>query len=228
MTERQNPPGTPEARAAQLAEDATWITLRWDDLAETRLPGTPRPWRQQHIAPRRATDDLVRRRKGAPLANAPAPLDLDTLDLMDRILRTVRQAALAIAAELDHRHVLDRIAGHRADHPREYLAYIARHHRATEQATRDHLERRLRSIRNRMTEQFAERSDGQYLRADCPSCHRPGLRIRLIGPDHAQQPVIVCEHDGCNPATGMCGTWWRGRPAWPFHEWEWLDKVIGA
>lgn len=209
---------------ARFADDARWITARWEDLAETRLPGTPRPWRQ--TATPRTTDPEVRAR--AALAHAPAPLDLDTLDLMDRIIRTVRQLALAVAAELGHARIQDRIARHRADHPGEYLVYLARHHASTEERTREHLEARLRSIRDRMTEQFAERSDGQYLRADCPSCRRPGLRIRLIGPEHALQPVIVCEHDGCNPTTGMCGTWWRGHPAWPFHEWEWLDRIIGG
>jgi hypothetical protein len=41
-------------------------------------------------------------------------------------------------------------------------------------------------------------------------------------------PAVVCHGTNCAPPDSHCGTWWRGRPAWPEPEWEWLAKWIDA
>lgn len=73
--------------------------------------------------------------------------------------------------------------------------------------------------------------DGQLLQVVCPWCGG-GLtgartwRVRTLPGDLV---AIVCEGDQpCEPPSKDVGTWWRGRPAWPFAEWEWLAKRITA
>jgi hypothetical protein len=195
-----------------IAADAQWIIRRWADLLDYREPGTPRPWRQQTGPGQPSTAEDT----------TPAPLDLDTLDLIHRITTTTRNLANTIA------HTLDEHPPKPTQHPGPQLRYITARHPHTPELLQARAEHTIHRIRARMTEQFAENPDGQLLRTDCPWCHRPGLRIRLIGPEHHQQPAVVCEHDGCNPSPAQCGLWWRGRPAWPLHEWEWLNTNMRA
>jgi hypothetical protein len=43
-----------------------------------------------------------------------------------------------------------------------------------------------------------------------------------------QQIAIVCESHTCEPPSDKIGTWWRGMPAWPIYEWDWLAKQLHA
>lgn len=210
-----------------IEEDAAWITNRWEHLTTSRFLGTPRPWRQP-----------ARRRPGKPddyhapptFSTTPtqAPLHIDTHDLIQHILRKARHLAVTTATELHHHQVLSYLHHHRSTHPAEELDYLLRHHHKLAEASQTLNEHTVHKMRARMAEAFSEILDGQQLTADCPWCGKPELRIRLIGPVHAQQPVVVCENEGCNPQPAECGKWWRGHPAWPFHEWEWLAARIGA
>ncbi len=39
--------------------------------------------------------------------------------------------------------------------------------------------------------------------------------------------LVVCQSDrACEPPERDCGTWVRGRPAWPWNEWDWLGQRI--
>lgn len=38
--------------------------------------------------------------------------------------------------------------------------------------------------------------------------------------------AVVCWNPLCDPGEEDCGTRYRGRPAWPWHEWEWLAKRL--
>lgn len=206
-----------------IEEDVLWIKGRWEHLTTSRYLGTPRPWRQP---PRRRPGHTDPENAPPTFATTPipAPLHLDTHDLINHVLRKARHLAVTTAGELHHHQVLSYLQHHRSIHPAEELDYVLRHHHTISEDTRTLNEHTIHRVRARMAEAFSEVLDGQELNADCPWCHKPALRIRLIGPDHAQQPVVVCENDGCNPAPAECGKWWRGHPAWPFHEWEWLAQ----
>jgi hypothetical protein len=54
-----------------------------------------------------------------------------------------------------------------------------------------------------------------------PRKHATALRPAVEGV-HA----VVCWNPLCNPPDEDCGTRYRGRPAWPWHEWEWLAKRL--
>lgn len=210
-----------------IEEDAVWIKTRWEHLTTSRFLGTPRPWRQP---PRRKPGN--RESYDAPptfsTTPIPAPLHLDTHDLIHHILKKARHIAVLAATELHQHQVLAYLQHHRSVHPAEELDYVMRHWDKLEEATCKQIEGIVHRMRARMAEAFSEVLDGQQLHADCPWCGKPEMRIRLIGPPHATQPVVVCENDGCNPQPAECGKWWKGHPAWPFHEWEWLAQRIGA
>jgi hypothetical protein len=210
-----------------IDDDIDWITHRWEHLTTSRYLGTPRPWRQQ---PRHHHTPTARIALLAPptLTALPDPLHLDIHDLINHILRKTRHLATLTATELHHPPVLAYLQHHRSTDPAEELHYVQRHHHNVTDNTQTANEHTITRIRTRMTEAFAEILDGQTLDADCPWCGKPLLRIRLIGPPTQQQPVVVCEYAGCNPQPAECGKWWRGHPAWPFHEWEWLAARIGA
>jgi hypothetical protein len=38
--------------------------------------------------------------------------------------------------------------------------------------------------------------------------------------------AVVCWNPLCDPDQEDCGTRYKGRPAWPWHEWEWLAKRL--
>jgi hypothetical protein len=93
--------------------------------------------------------------------------------------------------------------------------------------------------------------DGQLLQAVClwcdgrtemdPAGGARTWRVRdLLGglncthgrPDRAmcercnQLIAIVCESGTCAPPDKFVGTWFRGQPAWPLYEWDWLAKQL--
>jgi hypothetical protein len=218
---------------------------RWDDLAQTRLRGTPRPWRQSTI-PEEARAEMDRRARQeraeaddrAPGYSA-APLHLDVLDLMAGILMAADLLHEQVAHTLGH-PTLAHPASAYAD-PRPYLAYslellpeawaqLGQH--AHEEATR---------MRDTVLLTLGEMHDGQMLDAICPFCigrtyRKPAgeltLRVRVI-PDRRRaghtEAVVVCENpDGCTPFSSECGLWVNGRPAWHQAEWEWLAQRLIA
>lgn len=208
-----------------IEDDAAWINARWHHLTDSRFLGTPRPWRQPSRKPgRNPHHDSPPAFATTPI---PAPLHLDTHDLINDILRKIRHLATTTATECGHDTVLSYLEHHRTTDPADELAYILSHHPVTSEAAQKYTEHSIHRIRAQMAEEFSEILDGQQLTADCPWCHHQELRIRLIGPPHAQQPVVLCENPGCNPQPAECGQWWRGHPAWPLHEWEWLAQRIG-
>lgn len=87
-------------------------------------------------------------------------------------------------------------------------------------------------IRRRIAAVTGEIEDGMTLKAPCIACRGLNaagqmsytLRLRAK-PD----PVILCANPACQPTDTVCGTWVRGRPAWPQREWDWLaDRIREA
>lgn len=212
-------------------DNLDWIHGRWTYLTVARLKGTHRPWREPTLtAEQRAQLDAQARaekqERGAfVLGESPAPVHLDTLDKLQDIAHKLRRLALAVDletgivtpalhAQTDYRNVPAII---------DYLQHQLPH---TSEAAQDTARRVTARIRADMAHDFAEVFDGKRLKADCPWCRQPALYIRLIGPEHARSPVIACQSGTCEPPAADCGTWWRGRPAWPAHEWDWLARRL--
>jgi hypothetical protein len=71
--------------------------------------------------------------------------------------------------------------------------------------------------------------------AQAPGRRSDHLRVEEIAPaKHATElrpavesvHAVVCWNPLCQPDDESCGTRYRGRPAWPWHEWEWLAKRL--
>lgn len=108
----------------------------------------------------------------------------------------------------------------------------------------DRIARRLEHAVTETNRQLGLIRAGQLLNgALCPWCkgttpkHPEGgavtMRVeeipgsRTLGVEAAA--AVVCWNPLCTPPEVDCGTWFRGRPAWPWHEWEWLaDRLIIA
>lgn len=98
----------------------------------------------------------------------------------------------------------------------------------------DQVDRALRLIR-----------PGTTLEALCPFCggvdarHPAGgrltLRVEQVAKPRAKTATrpkveeawaVVCHGESCTPPEDKCGTWFRGHPAWPQSEWDWLAKQL--
>lgn len=215
------------------AENIEWIRLRWDQLMDSRLAGSPRPWRQPTLtAEQRARLDAQARieklERGAfVLGESEPPVRLDTLDKAMWIAARLQALTVVTATELHHQAVMVKAARVRHNTaPEAWCAYLAMHLDQLTEGTTETIRQETRRIRNLMAAHFAEVFDGQRLKTDCPWCRKPRLFIRMIGPDGRQEPIIACESGVCEPPSQDCGTWYRNRPAWPFHEWDWLANRI--
>lgn len=207
----------------QLATDAAWIADAWPALNESRLKGTPRRWHEtelttQQRAQREAQHRAEKRAAGAPAgADSPAPLHLDVLDLMQDIARTTRHTTRLIQA------------GNLTTPPtntNDQLRYIAAHaHTLDDDPHTHHAAQQMHNHRQHINRQWAQVVDGQRLKAGCPWCRQHALYFRSIGPEHSAEMVIRCESGVCNPQEDA-GTWYGGKPCWPFHEWAWLATRI--
>lgn len=226
-----------------LPTDAAYLAQALPHLHATRVKGTPRPWRQNELTPERQAeldhrarqertttrDPLPPRwwaRHGAtptiasrdPLAEQPAPLHLDITDL----IRDITHAAQAAATDqaLTDGNLVIAVWASTTNDTHQLLTYLA----TTAPPTSHNPE--LHHLRTRTARIFQDVVDGQRLKTPCPWCGHERLYFRSIGPDHAREIVVRCDSDACQPPDADCGTWHRGRPCWPLHEWDWLAHRI--
>lgn len=197
------------------------LAALWPLLAATRFPGTARPWRPADLTPeRRAERDRQARidRLATIVTPAKAPVHIDVLDVLTGLHAQLHSAAAALGTP-------PMMWSPFAD-PQPLLAWCREAARdapasgAASQLARD----MLHTIEHALGEIW----DGQQLLADCPWCHggisrKPSWRVRMLPGGTA---AIVCESGACQPPEREAGTWWRGNPAWPLWEWEWLAQRV--
>lgn len=218
----------------EITDAVDWITRRWPHLQESRLKGTPRPWRQQTLTPQqraaadRAAREELDRNGGRALGESPAPVHLDAVDLSQLIIKRTSRIAADVATDLGHQQALTALIRHRPDNPSEALIYTRHWADKSTDEIRQSVLSELLHLRDLMGAHFQEILDGQHLEAYCPWCDRTQMYVRLIGPEATREPVIICQSGQCNPPQDQCGTWYHGNPAWPFHEWAWLADRIST
>lgn len=85
---------------------------------------------------------------------------------------------------------------------------------------------KLNRMKSATARHLTEVTEGQRLKTQCPWCRGEQLMVRTIGPERNPEVVIQCESGVCEPTPDDYGTWHRGLPCWPLHEWEWLARMI--
>lgn len=220
-----------------VVADLEWVSAYWPDLAESRMPGTRRPWRQPDITAeqKELRDETARveRDERSPLAlgASPAPVDVAVLDLMSDIVWDAFDLAETIAVEGGTGIPAPEAPSTAFADARPYLDFAARH--LTEDLA-DWAYSTARRMMERVARTLAMVYDGQALEVVCPWC-------RGVTPDHPgggaatwrvrEMPGgmvgIVCENV-CEPPSRDVGTWWGGHPVWPISDWDSLARRIQA
>lgn len=217
--------------AATLALVAE-VIARWPDLVESRIKGT------QRIMPSH-TRDPGTLEAGEGLGCIPAPIHLDVLDAM---------ASIVMWADMLHEHVAQTVGHPRLEpaasalaDPRPFLRYVEVLLPEASESDPEIVEavhEKAERMRDIILAKVGEVFDGQTLEAICPFCigqtfAKRGartLRVRLIASrvkEGEQEFVIVCENpDGCRPFSAECDLWIKGRPAWPWSQWDWLAERL--
>lgn len=236
---RPTPPNREHLPAVDRAlNDLTEITDLVVGLALLRDPGTARPWRPPHLDAylRAELDHQARLERAERVGEAPGEhVDAarpDVLDSLSSILWRAEELAYHLSRAA-YCPVLPPAPP--AGDPRPYLAHAAAclPTAVTAWPNGDEIAwwaaRQTRDMVREISASLALMHDGQRLNVVCPWC-RGGLtgeqtwRVRSLP---GGLVAIVCEGDQpCEPPSKDVGTWWRARPAWPFHEWEWLAKRI--
>lgn len=213
--------------------DLRLVAELWPSLVDSRIPGTPVPYREPAITPeRRAELDHEARqerldRNGLAPGEHPDAARPEVLDLMGSVLADAEDLAERVSlaawcpvlepsssAFSDPTPFLQRAADYLPLADRELLRYVAVV---------------AGGMAGQVTDALGLRDDGQVLRVLCPWCGgnwlgERTLRVRVLPGDMV---AIVCEAGLCSPPLGDVGTWYRGRPCWPLHMWPWLAQRIG-
>jgi len=235
-------------------DDLDWIVARWPDLRGMVAGGTPRRWKQA-FAQLTAEQQEIRDRqawldrhdvKGEAIGGGRAPLNVDVLDFL---------AGVLMRCDMLHDHVAQTVGHPRLDpatgvddDPRRFLAYVKVLLPEACEADPDMADaaaERLSGIRLSMATELGDLEDGHTLNAICPFClgrspRNPvggarTLRIRMVevkhrkpeGDEHViDEPVVVCESGTCTPFAAEVSRWVKGKPAWPWPEWEWLAQRL--
>src|SRR5690606_8165485 len=127
-----------------VTADAAWLLETLPLLAETRIKGTPRPWREPNLTPQQRAELDARARAErhrrpptppglrhlltvdiAPTGEHPAPLHIDVLDLLDAITKAALACAVDTATEHGHLAALPEITSPTTP-VGQLLAYITR------------------------------------------------------------------------------------------------------
>jgi hypothetical protein len=224
-----------DALRKSAAADLWWLATHVDDLLESRLKGTPRPWREpaqhdpeQREQARRHDAQERAERTDSAIGEHPAPVHVDTLDLLVDLLATADDLAERIAQAAG----VDRL-------PSPASSFVSaepylRHAAAWLQPATDvlpplldYVAEQAARLRSLVAVHLHELTVGQRLRAVCPWCKGGiqggfSLRVRKL----ADQTVIVCESGTCEPPEADSGIRHRGHPAWSVNEWDWLIQRI--
>jgi hypothetical protein len=115
------------------------------------------------------------------------------------------------------------------------LLVFAIEHLAEAHALDSSIGRHVARLAARMLDQVSRalclEHDGHTLTALCPWCKgglagQPSLRVQILPGDEV---AIVCQSDiPCEPPRRKVGTWYLGRPCWPFRDWRWLAQQLHA
>lgn len=241
----------------RLAADLAWVAGHWDDLAGLATPGTRRPYRAPMLtADQREERDQaawLERLERTPdaIGASPAPVPAGVLDLLVDMLADASAVADDVALEIHCPTLPPPSSGFANAWP--YLDFSARHLADAEQAA-DTWRGTIRGMVERTARALGLIYDGQRLTAVCPWCrgvtadHPEGgqatwvvrnlLSRQTCGHGSADRRwcpecptliAVVCDGGSCEPPSKDVGTWIRGRPAWPWTEWEWLaDRLDRA
>lgn len=231
------------ARVRQATHDLQWVAESWEDLYALRLPGARRrtPRRPMSAAARARADELARIEKAeqglSVLGASQAPMDVAVLDALadllarlceldDRLTMTAGTSDCEPPSTGYDFDAIPRITAHAC----EALPIAA----DVDPGALDEAEQVAKRLRTRLARALGDLADGQILPGLCAWCRgatttapaggERTLTVRVV----AEQPLIVCMSDLCEPPSEDCGTWLFGRPAWTEAEWQWLAGRMEA
>lgn len=224
-----------DALRKTAAADLWWLASHVDDLLESRFRGTPRPWREpaeldphqretlrQHDAQERAERSIL------AIGEHPAPVHVDTLDLLVDLLATADDLAerVAQAAGVERMPSPSSSVVSAEPYLRHAAAWLGP--ASSEPGLLEHVAEEAARLRSLVAVHLHELTHGQTLKARCPWCHGGihggyTLRVRQMG----ERTVVVCESGTCEPSEADCGLRHHGYPAWDLAtEGEWLAARI--
>lgn len=213
-----------------MSDDLRFVLEHWEDLAEIRTPGTPRPWRPPQISPekreqldREARVERLERAEFAPGEHADA-VPPDVLDVLVDVAEFADRLTAQVCADVGCLLWLPPAAAWRAD---GQLAHLAWHleQDAVDGDLVDQVDAETRILAQDTALVLRLLRDGQTLDSSCPWCRMP--RALVVIEEPALGPLIVCRSRvACAPPDKDCGIYLRGRPAWSDSEWDWLAGRI--
>ena len=216
-------------RPTRTLADIGFLVEHWPHLVEERLPGTARPWRQAELTPeRRAQLDALARIERHERAEAPgeseAPMHVDVLDVLTALTAAACRLASQAAYEAGCALLLPALPGPHAD-PRMRLGTLAEHLPAASEETQSAAADKFAALAADTATVLRLIRDGQRLDAECPWCGQ--ARALVVRVPENLPAMVACESARvCEPPDRDCGIRWRGRPAWSWHEWDWLADRI--
>ncbi len=228
----------------RVIRDLDYLTEAWPALVVLKIPGPPRTWVE---TPRRAgvltaADAERLGKKGVP---RPAPADVGVLDLLARISTTIDDVArtVVVTAGLDNPDANPPI------HAEEFLPHVpaavdpcswmrttatwlAEAH-DNDDRTVPWVEQQLAPLVSAAARLLGDLRDGQVMNGICPWCYGAtpvgvGERTMQIHYPESEddEPLVICRGLNCAPPSSACGSRFRGQPAWPIREWDWLSKML--
>ncbi len=187
-----------------------YLNTHWGALKGSLTPGTRRPTR--------ALDPWVQLEPPGP-GHAPAPLHIDTFDLLLDIQADVHGwleevGTLPLGRMPAPIAQLDAVLHHSRRRAGTWAADVTEWARIQADRVRDRLEGGI---------------DGQTLASACPICGAHGsLRIRVMRISTGAEPYLACESGTCTPPEGYCANFLGPTPVWPMAEWEWFATLLQA
>lgn len=231
-----SPPSPPTCESVRA--DIEYLSDAWPYIVTLRIPGTARSWAE---TPRRGAlteSDLERMgKKGVP---RQAPADVGVLDLLQRIATIVDDVAHTVfdVADLgEDFYPIDTVT----KDPRPWLSsmktWLAQA-QERDSKTVSWVHQELAPLCTAAAHLLGDIRAGQVMNGICPWCQgresdgSTGGRTLQIHYPHlekrGEEPLIICMGVGCSPPSTACGERWRGHPAWPQREWDWLARQLSS
>lgn len=224
----------------RAAADLRLIAEYWPGLAELRDPQTfaPRPPNLLTPEVRAQLDYEARLERWERIDLAPGEhrdaARAEVLDLMASLAYDADELVEEVSRHIPSPWARPELPSTAFADPTPLLAFAIEH--LAEAYAFDHnVGRHVAKLAGRMLGQVSWalclEHDGHTLTALCPWCKgglasQPSLRVQILPGDEV---AIVCQSDiPCEPPRRKVGTWYLGRPCWPFRDWRWLAQQLHA
>lgn len=224
-----------KASLESVRDDMEYLAEAWPYVVSLKLPGTAKAWTEK---PRKGVlSEADLERMGAAGVPRQAPANVGVLDLLQMTVSTTVDVVRTLSAVLGDENPGAVVSMRDIRPALRWIARTVEDANVVDEQSIPWTGFMFDPITAQTAYLLGDVRSGQTMNAICPWCggqtgsHKGERTMQIHYPNlenAADEPLILCQGLGCAPPSSACGMRWRGYPAWPRREWDWLSTELAS